>query len=74
MAVLDLVRLDVIFAIGDPPTQLEEPRTFSGPAPALKSTGAHAPAAGELVLVQVLDTHKLLLGLLRKTEGIIASS
>jgi hypothetical protein len=55
----DLVRLNVIFAIGDPSTQLEEPGTFTGPPPALKRARTHAPAACELALVQVFDAHNV---------------
>src|SRR4051812_772037 len=59
MEVLDLVGLDIVFPISDPPAQLEEPGTFAGPPPALKRTRAHAPAAGQLALVQVPDKHNV---------------
>jgi hypothetical protein len=47
--------LDVLQSVEDAPSDLQEGRPRTQPAPAFQSPGAQAPAAGEFDLVEMLD-------------------
>jgi hypothetical protein len=46
-------RFDVLEPINDPAAQLDEPRTFAGPAPPFEGAVRNVPAIGEIDLVQM---------------------
>ena len=64
---LHLERFDVLEAVGDAATELQELRALSEPALPLQRLGRNAPALSQLLLIKVLDAHVRSL-LLRRTH------
>ena len=53
------VRLDVGDSIDDTAAELEEPRAFPRPTPAVEGPPADVPALGEFTRAEVADRHRL---------------
>ena len=66
---LGLECLDVFKAVDDAAAELDEMRTFPGPAPALESAVGNIPAVSQIDLIEVLghESHSV------KTENFQAS-
>src|SRR5438128_79025 len=71
-ALADLIRLerlDIFLPVNDPAADLDVLRAFTRPTPPLQRAVRDVPASRQLDLIQMPDSHLVLLGLLSKTCG-----